>query len=87
VLKILRAVAGSSVVFSLSGRIRSEDVARLQGLLAAEAGMNIVLDLLDVELTDREGVRFLARAEADGITLTNCPAYVREWMRTEGTEP
>lgn len=85
-LKIQRAVEGSSVIFMLSGRIKSEDIPQLQRLFAAEIGMNIVVDLQDVELIDREGVRFLAREEAHGITLTNCPSYVREWMGTEGTQ-
>jgi len=38
------------------------------------------LDLREVKLADRDAVRFLARCEADGIQLKNCPPYVREWI-------
>jgi predicted metal-binding protein len=44
---------------------------------------NIVLDLRDLRLADREAVRFLRDCEAHGMKLENCPAYVREWMDRE----
>ena len=44
---------------------------------------NIILDLRDVRLADRDAVRFLKGCEADGMKLENCPAYVREWMDRE----
>jgi hypothetical protein len=47
---------------------------------------NIVLDLRDLRLADRDAVRFLRDSEADGMELENCPAYVREWMGSEKIE-
>ena len=44
---------------------------------------NIILDLRDLRLADRDAVRFLRACEADGMKLENCPAYVREWMDRE----
>ena len=44
---------------------------------------NIILDLRDLRLADRDAVRFLRSCEADGMKLKNCPAYVREWMDRE----
>jgi hypothetical protein len=44
---------------------------------------NIILDLRDVRLADRDAVRFLRGCEADGMKLVDCPAYVREWMDRE----
>jgi predicted metal-binding protein len=44
---------------------------------------NIILDLRDLRLADRDAVRFLKGCEADGMKLENCPAYVREWMDRE----
>ena len=44
---------------------------------------NIVLDMRDVRLADRDAVRFLRGCEADGMKLENCPAYIREWMDME----
>jgi hypothetical protein len=74
------------VVFSLSGRIETGDVAELQRLLSLEpAGQNIALDLQDVTLVERDAVEFLARWESAGIELENCPAYVREWIAARKT--
>ncbi len=82
-LKIQRSANGK-VVFTLSGRIEAEDVAELQRLLDLEGeDQNLTLDLQDVTLLDRDAVKFLARREADGIQLENCPAYIREWMEQE----
>ena len=39
-----------------------------------------------MKLVDREAVSFIARCEASGIRLENCPAYVREWIRHEVDE-
>jgi predicted metal-binding protein len=44
---------------------------------------DIVFDLKDVSVIDREVMRFFVRCEADGVKLENCPAYVREWMERE----
>jgi predicted metal-binding protein len=44
---------------------------------------NIILDLRDVRLADRDAVRFLRGCEANGMKIENCPAYVREWMDRE----
>lgn len=83
-LKIQRAADGDVVVFALSGRIEGERVAELQRLLASEASNHlIVLDLHEVDLVDRDTVRFLARCAADGIQLEHCPAYIREWIVKE----
>jgi predicted metal-binding protein len=44
---------------------------------------NIILDLRDLRLADREAVRFLRGCEADGMKIENCPAYIREWINRE----
>ncbi len=69
-------------VFALSGRMNAEEVAELKALFDADY-RNIILDLRDVRLADRNAVRFLRGCEADGMKLENCPAYVREWMDRE----
>ena len=79
-LKIQRSANGR-VVFTLSGRIEEDDVEELRQVLALEkAGQHVVLDLRDVTLVNQSAVKFLARCEADGIKLENCPAYIREWI-------
>jgi len=87
-LKIERSVMGAVVRFTLSGRIQGTDVAELQRLLDLEANkQTITLDLQAVTLVDREAVRFLARCEADGITLVHCRAYIRAWIDQEKVQP
>jgi len=43
--------------------------------------------LHEVELVDREAVRFLVQCEAEGTTLVYCPAYIREWIEREKVQP
>jgi hypothetical protein len=80
-LRIQRSAHGRIVIFALSGRIESEYVEELERIFGLELGyQSIALNLKDVTLVDQEGVRFLARCEAGGWELTDCPAYIREWM-------
>jgi anti-anti-sigma regulatory factor len=87
-LKILRKVVTStkdeSVILTLIGRIEGENLEELKRLMGSEAsGRNLVLDMKDVTLVDQSAIRFLARCEADSVTLENCPAYIRDWIAAE----
>ncbi len=86
-LKIERASQEECVTFALSGRIEAALTAELQKLIDLEAeSRSVVFDLKQVQLVDQGTVRFLARCEADGIKLENCPAYIREWIARERDE-
>jgi anti-anti-sigma regulatory factor len=81
--KIERVLAaGGFVVFRVSGRIDGTFVDVLQELIENEktAKGRLALDLTEVTLVGLEAVRVLTVAEANGIELRNCPAYVREWI-------
>jgi hypothetical protein len=78
-LKIQRFASEESVTFLLSGRIETEYVTHLKSLLTAES-KPIVFDLKEVNLVSREVVRFLRRCKNDGVTIQNCPSYIREWI-------
>lgn len=80
-LKIQKSADGTFTVFHLCGRIRGQHVAELKTLFAVEKDFR--LDLRDVNLVDREAVRFLVLCESKGIAIDNCPAYIREWMMRE----
>ena len=69
-------------MFSLSGRMEAEHVAQLRELFDHDY-RDIILDLRDLRLADREAMRFLRGCEADGMTLENFPAYIREWIDRE----
>lgn len=74
--------AGGFVVFRVSGRIDCASADVLQELTENEKTANgrLALDLTEVTVVSLEAVRALNVAEASGIELRNCPAYVREWI-------
>jgi hypothetical protein len=78
-LKITQSVQGDFVVLLLSGRIEDDCIAQLEGLINAEQ-RPVTLDLAEVTLAGRAGVRFLAQCENAGIRIQNCPAYIRGWI-------
>ena len=81
-LRIERSTRQRFTVFTLSGRMEAEHVAKLKELFDRDY-RNIILDLRDLRLADRNAVTFLRGCEADGMKLENCPTYVREWMDRE----
>ncbi len=82
-LRIERSANGQ-VVFTLSGRIQTEDIEQFQQLLIVETpGQPVMFDLRDVTLVNRDAVTFLADCEAKGVKLENCPLYIRNWIDQE----
>jgi len=62
--------------------IEEEDIAELEALIRSEAkGRRMVLDLKNLTLVGQDAIAFLDRCEANGITLKNCPEYIREWIK------
>jgi predicted metal-binding protein len=81
-LRIERSARERFTVFTLSGRMEAEHIVELKELFDHDY-RNIVLDLRDLRLADRDAVRFLKGCEGDGMKLQNCPTYVRKWMDRE----
>jgi anti-anti-sigma regulatory factor len=82
-LKIQKTSNGQ-VVLALSGQIDEQHITELETQMGMETNRSsIVLDLKDVTLVSREAIGFLERCEASGVTLKNCPVYVREWITRE----
>ena len=82
-LRIRRSENGEAV-FTLSGQMDENDTGELETLIRSEAnGVRIVLDLKDLTLVNQDAINFLERCEAENITLKNCPAYIREWIRRQ----
>ncbi len=83
-LRIQKSDDRGVVAFALTGRIEKEHTVELQRLIDKEKDFhNIVLELNEVKLVDRDSVQFLMRCETAGIKLQNCPAYIREWIMRE----
>jgi hypothetical protein len=82
-LKIRRSEEAGLAVFALSGRIDREHVSEVRNALTAERDIGKVkLDLEELRLVDRDAVQFLDACEVSGISLANCPSYIREWIET-----
>ena len=83
-LRIQKSVESDLVVFKLAGRIQAADVPELLTLMKSEPSWHgVVLDLGQIKLVDRDAVLFLALSEVVGAGLTNCSAYIREWITQE----
>jgi hypothetical protein len=81
--RIDRHVVGEDlVILCISGRITTQDVDLLRGLLEQETSA-VAIDLKNVLLADREAIELLAMRESNGTELRNCPAYIREWITRE----
>ena len=79
--RIDRRSTEQGVVLQISGRIAAEDLEVVR--TALDRRRVVAIDLAEVELVDREAVTLLGQTEAEGIELTNCPAYIREWITKE----
>ena len=83
-MRIVRSTKNGFTIFVLIGRIEGESLTELKRLIALErTDHKLLLDLKDVTLVDQAAVRFLARCEAESVTLENCPAYIRDWIAAE----
>jgi len=72
------------VVLTLTGRIQADQIAELQRLLERQVpDHKLVVDLREVNLVDRDAVRFLGEIEKQGARLRNCSAFIREWISRE----
>ena len=79
--RIDRLQTEQGLVLYISGRLATED---LEVVRIAFAGRQVVaLELAEVELVSRDAVKLLVAAEAEGIELWNCPAYIRKWITNE----
>lgn len=82
-LRIERSANGH-VVFTLIGRMQTEDIEQIQQMLGVETpGHQLTFDLRDVTLVNQESVTFLADCKGKGIKLENCPLYIRNWIDRE----
>jgi hypothetical protein len=82
--RIESAARGPFRVFALSGRIETPAIAALRRLFELQTDRHdIVLDLKDVTMVDRDVMCFFAKCEEEGVKFENCAPYIREWMERE----
>ncbi len=82
-LRIERHANGADT-YRLIGHLNAENVDELLSLFKVNSkDRQVILDLKDLTLVDREAIRILEHCEKGHIKLTNCPAYIREWIQQE----
>jgi len=79
--RIERLSTEQGLVLCISGRLAEEDLELVR--MALDGRRVVAIDLAEVELVSRDAVKVLVRAEAEGIDLRSCPAYIREWITKE----
>jgi len=86
VLRIERVSGGQLMILRLSGRLQSEHVKELQAQIEG-CTQKIMLDLKEVKLVDQASVSFLAVCEANGVELSQCSPYIRDWISNSRANP
>lgn len=79
--RIDRLSTEQGLVLYISGQIAMEDLEVVR--TALDPRRVVAIELAEVELANRDAVKLLAQAEAEGIELRNCPGYIREWIASE----
>ena len=81
-LRIESHSEGDGTTIRLIGRMRAEHLEEVEQEIR-DRGLEVVLDLRELNLVDVQTVRFLARCESQGVRLTNCSAFIRHWIARE----
>lgn len=84
-LRIEAKMDGRRTVLRLIGRVRSDCIEELRQRIQ-EQDTCAILDLDEVDLIDRESVRFLRDCQDRKIEIRNCAEYIQEWIRRERAE-
>ena len=79
--RIDRLSTEQGLVLRISGRLAEEDLELVR--MALDGRRVVAIELAEVELVSGDAVKVLVRAEAEGIELRSCPAYIREWITNE----
>jgi hypothetical protein len=79
--RIDRLSTEQGLVLCVSGRLAEEDLELVR--MALDGRRVVAIELAEVEVVSRDAVKLLVRAEAEGIELRRCPAYIREWITNE----
>jgi hypothetical protein len=81
-LKIERITESGGSRFRLSGALRVAELDEVRREIQ-KSTPEIVLDLAEVSVVDRDGVRWLNACKAMGVKVENCAPYILEWMAQE----
>jgi len=84
-LRIEKASDGNTTTLWLIGRIQSTDIGSIRDQMDDDS-VHVFFDLSEVTLVSVEVIRFLSDCEDEGVVLSHCPPFVREWILRERDE-
>jgi len=84
-IRIQQTTEGQCTTLRLSGELVSSQRESLLEEIEANNNTTTALCLEEVTLVDLDIVQLLARCEAMGVKLLNCPPYIREWISRENS--
>ncbi len=73
------ATHADSITLGVSGHISLETLAEIERLIAG-ARKQVLLDLSEVTLLDRDAAAFLGDELGPAVELVNCPPYLKDWI-------
>jgi len=79
--RIDRLSTEQGLVLYISGRLAAEELEIVR--IALDERRVVAIELAEVQLVSRDVVKLLVQAEAEGIELRSCPAFIREWITNE----
>ena len=73
------AAHADSITLGLSGHVSLQTLTEIERLVAG-AHKQVVLDLSEVTLLDRDAAVFFGEELSRGVELVNCPPYIKDWI-------
>jgi anti-anti-sigma regulatory factor len=73
------AAHADSITLGLSGHVSLETLSEIERLVAG-GHKQVVLDLSEVTLLDRDAAVFFGEELSRGVELVNCPPYIKDWI-------
>jgi len=77
--RILAAYA-DSITLAVSGHVGVDTLTEIERLIGTDTEKEVVLDLSEVTLLDRDAAAFLFEEHNRGVKLVNCPPYLKDWI-------
>ncbi len=81
-LRLERGSSDGRRILRIIGHLQAGQLDELKDQLMDGHSVD-ALDLGEISLVDVDAVRFLGACELQGMSLMNCPAYIREWINRE----
>jgi hypothetical protein len=72
------AAHDDSITLGVAGHVSLDTLPEIRRLM--DRGKQVVLDLSEVTLLDREAAIFFGEERSRGVEVVNCPPYITDWI-------